>query len=155
MVGFTLCALAALTGLVTAIPTSNRRAHSDSLKDKIKNVVVLVEENWSFDMFCGGLTYNRNNLPSLHLNCFGWLLTGWQHLLMVSSTSNSAIHCKRKRGWEQFRSLMIDRDVTNPTERREICADDRANNIAPDDPKHSISGINMQSDFLSQSLHDL
>jgi len=68
MVSFTLRALAALAGLATAIPTNQRR--DDSLSSKIKNVVVLVEENRSFDTFCGGLTYNRNN-PSHRLSKFG------------------------------------------------------------------------------------
>jgi phospholipase C len=67
MVNFTLCTLAVFAGLVTAIPTSHRRDY-DSWKSKIKNVVVLVEENRSFDTFCGGLTYNRNTIL-LHLKC--------------------------------------------------------------------------------------
>ena len=99
MVGFTLCTLAALVGLATAVPTTNRRADPNAWKKNIWTVVVLVEENRSFDTFCGGLTYSCNNGP---LKCFGWLLTGWQHLLTVSCTPNTAIHCKRKRGGEQF-----------------------------------------------------
>lgn len=94
MVSFTLY-LAFLTGLATAIPTNHRRDDDSSWKSKIKNVVVLVEENRSFDTFCGGLTYNRNNL-SHFISMIGWLLTDWQHPLTVSCTRNSAIYCKRK-----------------------------------------------------------
>ena len=72
MVGFTLCSLAALAGLATAIPTTHRR-DDDFLKSRIKNVVVLVQENRSFDTFCGGLTYNRNNLP----HCISNVLAGY------------------------------------------------------------------------------
>ena len=71
MVSFTLRALTALAGLATAIPTNQRRDKDDSLNSKIKNVIVLVEENRSFDTFCGGLSYNRNNLPHRLLNV--WL----------------------------------------------------------------------------------
>jgi phospholipase C len=73
MVSFTLRALAALAGLATAIPTNRRWDNDDSWKSKIKNVIVLVEENRSFDTFCGGLTYNRNNPPHRLLNV--WLAT--------------------------------------------------------------------------------
>ena len=40
--------------------------------------------------------------------------------------------------------LMIDRDVTNPTEQTQVCAQEKANDVAPDDPNHSISGVNME-----------
>jgi phospholipase C len=66
---FTLRTLIALAGLTAAIPTNNRRDYSD-WKSNIKNVVVLVEENRSFDTFCGGLTYDRKQAPALLLNCF-------------------------------------------------------------------------------------
>jgi phospholipase C len=61
----TLAALAALVGLAMTTPANLRR---DDWRSKIKNVVVLVEENRSFDTFCGGLNYNRNNLPHYLLN---------------------------------------------------------------------------------------
>lgn len=53
-----LFSLVALSRLATAAPASgNIEAHSD-WRSKITNVVVLVEENRSFDTFAGGLTYN-------------------------------------------------------------------------------------------------
>ena len=55
----TLAALAALPGLVIAAPTKNK--NGNDWKNKIKNVIVLVEENRSFDTFCGALNYDRNN----------------------------------------------------------------------------------------------
>jgi phospholipase C len=53
MVGFKLIAVAALSSSVFA-DISNH----GSWQSKIKNVVVLVEENRSFDTFAGGLTYS-------------------------------------------------------------------------------------------------
>jgi len=75
----TLAALAGLAGLALTTPTYGPW---NDWRNKIKNVVVLVEENRSFDTFCGGLDYNRNNLPHCLL-IFGRLLTGWQHPLTV------------------------------------------------------------------------
>lgn len=62
--------LAALTGLAGAIPTIQTHADtSDSdWRSKITNVVVLVEENRSFDTFAGGLTYNSTIDGLLHHN---------------------------------------------------------------------------------------
>ncbi|KAK9369170.1 PLC-A protein [Lipomyces kononenkoae] len=78
-----------------------------SWKDKIKNVVVLVEENRSFDTFAGGLTYSSN-------------IDG-----------------------------LVDRRFCNPANVSDpksvyVCARPIANNVAPDDPNHGISGVNMQ-----------
>lgn len=63
--------LAALTGLVNAVPSSsNIQTHvaQSDWRSKITNVVVLVEENRSFDTFAGGLTYNSTIDGLLHTN---------------------------------------------------------------------------------------
>ncbi len=61
MVAVIFSAAVAFAGLAAAA-VPNRRSietHSD-WRSKIKNVVVLVEENRSFDTFAGGLAYNKN-----------------------------------------------------------------------------------------------
>ena len=45
-----------ITSLALAAP-QNIQYHSADWRSKIKNVVVLVEENRSFDTFAGGLNY--------------------------------------------------------------------------------------------------
>ena len=52
-----LYALAALSGLASAAP---KVRDSDAWKKNIKNVVILVEENRSFDEFVGGLSYSSD-----------------------------------------------------------------------------------------------
>lgn len=71
-------ALAALSGLADAVPKStisNIQSHASSSsssssdwRSKITNVVVLVEENRSFDTFAGGLSYNATIDGLLHTN---------------------------------------------------------------------------------------
>ena len=78
------------------------------LRGAIKNVVVLVQENLSFDHFAGGLTYNSS-------------IDG----LINTKYCNPA-------------------NVSSPDSSRQVCAANTAQNIAADDPNHSISGINMQ-----------
>ncbi|KAK9240058.1 phosphoesterase [Lipomyces kononenkoae] len=78
-----------------------------SWQDKIKNVVVLVEENRSFDTFAGGLKYSDD-------------ING-----------------------------LVDRKFCNPAnvsqpDSVQVCARPIAENIAPNDPNHGISGVNMQ-----------
>jgi phospholipase C len=69
MVGFMLAAVAALSSLALAAPQgSNIQNHGSDWKSKIKNVVVLVEENRSFDTFCGGLDYHPDIDGLLHHN---------------------------------------------------------------------------------------
>lgn len=63
--------LAALTGLASAVPSiSNIQSHvsQGDWRSKITNVVVLVEENRSFDTFAGGLSYNSTIDGLLHHN---------------------------------------------------------------------------------------
>jgi phospholipase C len=69
MGSFYLAMALAILQLATALP-SNIQYHEDdaSWRSKIKNVVVLVEENRSFDTFCGGLTYNDDIAGLLHHN---------------------------------------------------------------------------------------
>jgi phospholipase C len=57
MVGLKIAAFAALSSLALAALQGTTYTPGD-WKSKIKNVVVLVEENRSFDTFAGGLTYN-------------------------------------------------------------------------------------------------
>lgn len=66
MVGFQIAAVAALSSLALAAPSIQN--HGSSWKSKIKNVVVLVEENRSFDTFAGGLDYNPSINGLLHTN---------------------------------------------------------------------------------------
>lgn len=80
---------------------------STSWKDVIQNVVVLVQENRSFDTFFGGLTYNSS--------IDGVLNTPYCNPLDIKSPDNA-----------------------------DVCAQPTANNVAPDDPNHGISGGNMQ-----------
>jgi len=40
---------------------------------------------------------------------------------------------------------MVDRNVSNPNDHTQICASARANDVAPDDPNHSITGVSFQS----------
>ena len=64
MVRSSVLTAAALSGLAMGLPNGPRTNTDDSWKSKIKNVVVLVEENRSFDTFLGGLTY-RGDLEGL------------------------------------------------------------------------------------------
>jgi phospholipase C len=56
----------ALSGLALAAP--NAIGYKGDWKSKIKNVVILVEENRSFDTFAGGLSYNSAIDGLLHHN---------------------------------------------------------------------------------------
>ena len=67
MVGLKLAALAALSSLALAAPQETKYKPGD-WKSKIKNVVVLVEENRSFDTFAGGLSYNPSIDGLIHHN---------------------------------------------------------------------------------------
>lgn len=71
MVGLSLTTLLALSTVALAAPRpddyNNNQEGGDDNNDNvgritknIKNIVVLVEENRSFDTFAGGLTYNKN-----------------------------------------------------------------------------------------------
>ena len=72
MVLLKVATLAALSSLALGVPSgSSIQYHKwspSSLSSKIKNVVVLVEENRSFDTFAGGLTYNPSIDGLLHHN---------------------------------------------------------------------------------------
>ncbi|KAK7946213.1 non-specific phospholipase C2 [Apiospora aurea] len=64
-----LAAITVATGFAAAAPgVELHQLNNDGWKSKIKNVVVLVEENRSFDTFCGGLTYNPKIDGLLHHN---------------------------------------------------------------------------------------
>jgi phospholipase C len=65
MVGLKLITVAALFSLALAVPQISIKG---DWKSKIKNVVVLVEENRSFDTFAGGLNYNSAIDGLLHHN---------------------------------------------------------------------------------------
>lgn len=76
MIAPQLASLVALSSLALAVPQTvqftGARGHGhgrgDDWKEKIKNVVVLVEENRSFDTFAGGLDYNRAINGLVHHN---------------------------------------------------------------------------------------
>jgi phospholipase C len=110
MIALSLATLVAASGLVQAIP-SNIQYHASnpaSWKDKIKHVVVLVEENRSFDTFAGGLNYSSAIDGLLHHN-----------------------YCNSM-------------NASDPSEHADVCAGPYTQNVAADDPNHSISGVNMQ-----------
>ena len=67
MVGFKIAMVAALSSLALGAPSIENHGGA-SWKSKIKNVVVLVEENRSFDTFAGGLEYNPSINGLLHHN---------------------------------------------------------------------------------------
>ncbi|KAI9570697.1 extracellular phospholipase C [Boletus coccyginus] len=83
-------------------PSANWREH-------IKNVVVLVQENRSFDSFFGYLSYRSDINNILHL----------QHKYCNPANITS-------------------------TESTTICAGPAGPNVSPDDPNHSLSGVNYQ-----------
>jgi phospholipase C len=70
MIAPQLASLVALSSLVLAVPQTVHLtgARGGDWKSKIKNVVVLVEENRSFDTFAGGLDYNRAINGLVHHN---------------------------------------------------------------------------------------
>jgi len=110
----TLIATLALSPLVAARSCSgahdNVSKHgneSQGWKSRIKNVVVLVLENRSFDTIAGGLRYND-------------AIDG-----------------------------LLDIEYCNPVNVSDphsavVCAQNTAANVAPDDPAHGISGVNME-----------
>ena len=65
MFGLKLITVAAFSSLVLAVPSISNKG---DWKSKIKNVVILVEENRSFDTFAGGLSYNDDIDGLLHHN---------------------------------------------------------------------------------------
>jgi phospholipase C len=66
MVGLKLAVFAALSSLALASPSTI--AYKGDWTTKIKNVIVLCEENRSFDTFAGGLSYNPSIDGLLHHN---------------------------------------------------------------------------------------
>lgn len=56
----------ALSSIALAVPSTI--GYKGDWKSKIKNVVVLVEENRSFDTFAGGLSYSSQINGLLHHN---------------------------------------------------------------------------------------
>jgi hypothetical protein len=66
MVGLKFAVFAALFSLALASPSTI--AYKGDWRTKIKNVVVLCEENRSFDTFAGGLSYNPSIDGLLHHN---------------------------------------------------------------------------------------
>lgn len=70
MLSLEVVLIAALSGSALAAPRNiqNHGTTDNSWKNRIKNVVVLVEENRSFDTFAGGLSYNPSIDGLLHHN---------------------------------------------------------------------------------------
>jgi phospholipase C len=67
MIASRIVSLVALSSLALAVPQTIEVRGGD-WKSKIKNVVVLVEENRSFDTFAGGLDYSRSIDGLIHHN---------------------------------------------------------------------------------------
>ena len=105
MFHLSLAAVVAWSALSSALPQQDQ---PQDWRAKIKNVVVLVEENRSFDNFAGGLTYN----PSI----------------------DGLVH----------RKFCNPSDLFTPHNSTEVCAAPTAHNVAPDDPDHAITGVNLQ-----------
>lgn len=99
-----LSVLLLLCWRASALPANSP---SPAWKSHVKNVVVLVQENLSFDNFAGGLTYNPN-------------IDGLVNRQYCNPYNISASHSPH------------------------VCAKPIAQNVAPDDPDHSIGGGNMQ-----------
>jgi phospholipase C len=85
-----LAVLAAVSGLTTGAPWTP--IQSSALKDKIKNVVVLVEENRSFDTFAGGLSYNQDINGLIHTN--------YCNSMNASNAAEKADVCSGPLGWD-------------------------------------------------------
>ena len=66
MVGINIASVLALSSIALAAPQAI--GYKGDWKSKIKNVVILVEENRSFDTFAGGLDYNKAIDGLLHHN---------------------------------------------------------------------------------------
>ena len=79
---------AAAAGLAAAAPGVELHQLNGDWKSKIKNVVVLVEENRSFDTFCGGLTYNPKIDGLLHHNYCNSMYVRLMRCSLYSLTSN-------------------------------------------------------------------
>lgn len=129
----TLAGFAGLAGQVASAESPAERRHiqehntassssssSQDWRGKINNVVVLVEENRSFDTFAGGLAYNATIDGLLRHNYCNAL-----YALNASSSSDDPSH--------QAAAADVD-----------ICAGPLAADVAHDDPNHSIGGVNMQ-----------
>ncbi len=58
-------------------------------------------------------------------------------------TTITVIPCEQSRQIQGTR-LTYSRNASDPTQKDDVCAGPRANDVAPDDPNHSISGVNMQ-----------
>ncbi|TGO48592.1 hypothetical protein BOTNAR_0467g00030 [Botryotinia narcissicola] len=117
MFGLEVITIAALSGVALAAP-QNIQYHETSdhsWKSRIKNVVVLVEENRSFDTFAGGLSYNSAIDGLLHHN-----------------------YCNSM-------------NASHPGQKADVCAGPRANDVAADDPNHSISVFTTYHPSASQS----
>lgn len=70
MIGVQIVTFLALSSLALADPQyiQIHGGGKNAWKNKIKNVIVLVEENRSFDTFAGGLSYNPSIDGLLHHN---------------------------------------------------------------------------------------
>lgn len=87
-----------LAGLALAVHGTNKHP-AVLVEDKIKNVVVLVQENSSFDTFCSGLDYSPEIDGLLHHNyCNSMRVRPWYHLLRSYLAYPMEKECYRSRG---------------------------------------------------------
>jgi phospholipase C len=97
MVEIKLAAFVALASTVLAVPQGWIQNHgAGDWRSKIKNVVVLVEENRSFDTFAGGLSYNPAIDGLLHHN--------YCNSMCVSSVSFQSLETNGSIGMLQTRT---------------------------------------------------
>ncbi|KAF8552983.1 phosphoesterase-domain-containing protein [Imleria badia] len=98
-----------VAALALAVKVVSGSGTSANWREHIKNVVVLVQENRSFDSFFGDLSY-RSDIDNIrHLR---YKYCNPANLTLTEST------------W--------------------ICAEPTGNNVSPDDPNHSLTGVNYQ-----------
>jgi phospholipase C len=110
MLRSSLVTLLALSSTIAALPgkrSNNNDPDPGSWQSRIKNVVVLVQENRSFDTFAGGLDYDDD-------------INGLTNTKYCNPTNASI--------------------PGSPI----VCAMDTAEDVAPDDPNHGISGVNYE-----------
>ncbi|RAL67794.1 hypothetical protein DID88_008521 [Monilinia fructigena] len=109
----------ALSGFVLAAP-QNIQYHDttdNSWKSRIKNVVVLVEENRSFDTFAGGLSYNSAIDGLLHHNYCNSIISGI-NMQLFTTWHPDGTQAQNMRGFVTEQSITF--DTFNKTRAAEV-----------------------------------
>jgi phospholipase C len=93
-----------LRSATLVLASSIAAATAQTFRDNIKNVVVLVQENRSFDWFFGDLSYSTD----------------------IDNLRN------------------LGKQFCNPSSSGQVCATNTGNNLSPEDPNHSVTGVAFQ-----------